>query len=124
MRAGIFHDTTGYSLPDAIRVVSAIADLDGLSPDSVRRTLAKYRRAQAGQRALLRMLNRMLFLAAEPAERYRILEHFYRLPEDLVSRFYAARLGPLDVARIFLARPPVRVSRAIASLLQDPGTRS
>jgi lycopene beta-cyclase len=48
------------------------------------------------EQRVFRLLNRMLFLAAAPPERYRILQHFYRLPEPVIDRFYAGRLQPGD----------------------------
>ena len=63
-----------------------------------------------------RLLGAMLFGAAEPHERFRVFERFYRLPQRLIERFYAARSTPLDKARILAGRPPVRVSRALAAI--------
>jgi lycopene beta-cyclase len=58
----------------------------------------------------------MLFNAAEPDQRYAVLEHFYRLPEPLVGRFYAAQLSAIDKLRIVSGRPPVPIGRALAAL--------
>jgi lycopene beta-cyclase len=67
-------------------------------------------------RSFYQLLNRMLFRAAAPDRRYRVLEHFYRLPEPLIGRFYAARLTALDKLRIVSGRPPVPIGRALAAL--------
>ncbi len=53
------------------------------------------------------MLDKMLFKAAEPAERYRILERFYRLDPRLIGRFYAGRSTLSDKARVLMGKPPV-----------------
>jgi lycopene beta-cyclase len=58
----------------------------------------------------------MLFRAAAPRERYRVLEHFYRLDPALVGRFYAARSGARDKLRILSGKPPVPVTRALLAL--------
>ena len=71
-----------------------------------------------------RLLNRMLYRAAEPGERYRVLEHFYRLPEDLVGRFYAGRPTPWDKLRVLSGRPPVPVGRAVRALLSSGASAS
>ncbi|MGZ8998646.1 MAG: lycopene cyclase family protein, partial [Allosphingosinicella sp.] len=68
------------------------------------------------QRRFYQRLNRMLFRAAESRRRYRILEHFYRLPEPLIARFYAGRLTALDKLRILSGRPPVPLGRAMTAL--------
>lgn len=117
MRAGLFHPTTGYSLPDAVRLAAAIAR----APDLSRGGLALLTRAHAERawkaRGFYRTLDTMLFHAADPEQRYRVLERFYRLPEPLIGRFYAARTSGFDKVRILTGRPPVPVSRAVAALL-------
>ena len=62
------------------------------------------------------MLDRMLFRAADPPERYRILERFYRLSPSLIGRFYAGRSTLRDKVRILSGRPPVPLGRAVKAL--------
>ena len=62
------------------------------------------------------MLTTMLFGAASPPERYRILERFYRLPERLIERFYAGQNSTADKLRILSGRPPVPIGAAVHSL--------
>lgn len=117
MRAALFHPTTGYSLPEAVRLADAVAASSELSsPALYALTRERSREAWRGGR-FFRLLNRMLYRAAEPDQRYRVLEHFYRLPEGLVSRFYAGRLDWTDKARILSGRPPVPVGRAMRAIL-------
>jgi lycopene beta-cyclase len=58
----------------------------------------------------------MLFRAAEPDEAYRVLEHFYRLPDGVVARFYSAQLTALDKLRVVSGRPPVPIGRALGAI--------
>lgn len=67
-----------------------------------------------------RFLNRMMFQGAEPRERYRCLQHFYRMPEPVVNRFYASALRLGDYPRLLAGRPPIPVRRALGCL-RDPG---
>jgi lycopene beta-cyclase len=119
-RAGLFHPVTGYSFPLAIRFALALADSDlaQLARGSESEPLSDFARAQAAQRPFLRLLTRLLFTCFAPDQRYHVLEHFYRLPEALIERFYAAELKPLDRARIFLGAPPrgFSVGRALRTL--------
>ena len=62
------------------------------------------------------MLSTMLFGAASPKGRYKVLERFYHLPQGLIERFYAGRSTWADRARILVGKPPVRIGAAIASL--------
>lgn len=120
MRALLFHQTTGYSLPDAVRLADEIAAADSLSADRLDRLVRARSLALWRSNGFFRLLNRMLFLAAEPELRYRVLERFYRLPEPLIERFYAGRPTWADRARVLTGRPPVPLGRALASLL--PGS--
>ncbi len=70
-------------------------------------------------RAFFRLLNRMLFKAAAPNERYRVLERFYRLPAPLMRRFYASELTRLDKLRILTGKPPVPIHRALRCLSEE-----
>ncbi len=116
LRGGFFHPTTGYSLPDAVRMAMLVARQPSL--DSA--TLHALMKCEAARlwhaRGFYRILNRMLFRAAAPSQRYRILEHFYRLDPDLVARFYAGRSGLRDKLRILSGKPPVPIGRAWAAL--------
>jgi lycopene beta-cyclase len=120
MRGGLFHATTGYSLPEALRCAAALAALPVFDPDAVssaleRRAVAVWRRGR-----FLRLQNRMHFGAARPDQRFRVLEHFYRLPEPVIARFYADRLGALDRLRILSGRPPVPLLRAARCAFRAP----
>lgn len=116
LRAGLFHPTTGYSLPDAVRLADRLAnDFQGVN-------LAADIRRHAGEvwaaRRFYRLLNRMLFRAARPEERYRVLERFYRLPQPLIERFYAAGSTLADKARILSGKPPVPIGAALTCLVE------
>ena len=114
VRAGAFHATTGYSLPDAVRTASALPDLIDRAdlPTRIRNRAATAWRRQR----FYRMLGAMLFRAAEPEERFRIFERFYRLSPRLIARFYAGRSSTADKRRILSGKPPVPVGRAMAAL--------
>jgi lycopene beta-cyclase len=116
-QGGWFHPTTGYSLPLAARLAWAVA---GLQPgDSPAAALAPLAEESAQQARFCRILNRLLFRAAPPAERWRVLERFYRLPEETVARFYNMTMTRGDRIRILCGRPPGGVSlRAALSALE------
>ena len=65
----------------------------------------------------LRLLNRMLFFASAPSQRYRLLQRFYKLPQKLIERFYAAQSTPFDKLRILSGKPPVPVLAAVKAML-------
>lgn len=114
VRAGAFHATTGYSLPDAARTATALpalVDRADLADILRGRAAASWRRQR-----FYRMLGAMLFRAAEPDERYRVFQRFYRLSPGLIARFYAGRSTTADKLRILTGKPPVPIGRAIAAL--------
>lgn len=116
LRGGFFHPTTGYSLPDAVRTALLVARQRDLGGAALHRLLRREAERLWRRRGFYRLLNRMLFHAAAPHERYRVLEHFYRLDPAIVARFYAGRSGLADKLRILSGRPPVPVGRALAAL--------
>ena len=107
LRGGFFHATTGYSLPDAVRVADLLARQKDLDAEPVYRLLRREAQAQWRRQRFFRALNRMLFLAAEPDARHAVFQRFYGLPAPLISRFYAGRPTVADKARILTGRPPV-----------------
>ncbi|WP_229466851.1 lycopene beta-cyclase CrtY [Pseudoduganella plicata] len=118
LRASLFHPTTGYSLPHAVRLADRIAAEPDLSaPALFAATRLEAQDAWRGQR-FFRLLNRMLFLAGRPDERWRVMQRFYRLPAPLIARFYAGRLSLRDKARIVSGKPPVPVVEALLAARQ------
>jgi len=123
LRAALFHPTTGYSLPEAVRLADALAAARSLEQSDLldlvrRRSFALWRRGR-----FFRLLNRMLFLAGQPEQRFRVLERFYRLPEALIGRFYAGRLTWRDRVRLLSGTPPVPIGGALRAMLAS-GQRS
>ncbi|UUL81978.1 lycopene beta-cyclase CrtY [Sphingomonas qomolangmaensis] len=116
MRAGQFHPLTGYSLPDAVRTAAAVARMTDYSGAALHEALHGMAASTWGSRRFYRMLSAMLFKAAEPEERYRVLERFYRLDARLVSRFYAGHSTAFDKLRVLTGKPPVPIGRAIAAI--------
>lgn len=114
MRAGLFHPVTGYSLPDAVRLARVIAEASDLSGPALHELTYAHARRAWQRRGFYRMLSTMLFRAAEPEERYRILERFYRLDAGLIARFYAGQSSWFDKARVLAGKPPVPVGRALS----------
>ncbi len=116
MRAGLFQPITGYSLPDAVRLAALIGNARDLSGAALHDLTYGHARRAWRQRGFYRMLSAMLFRAAEPAERYRVLERFYRLDAGLVARFYGAQSSLFDRARVLSGKPPVPIKRALAAI--------
>lgn len=115
LRAGLFHPTTGYSLPHAVRLADHIAALGAFeAPQLFAAIRMEARRAWQGQR-FFRLLNRMLFLAGRPEQRWRVMQRFYRLPAPLIARFYAGRPRLADKARVLSGKPPVPVAQALVA---------
>lgn len=111
LRAALFHPTTGYSLPDAVRLADHIASLPTL--DDLPRAISAYATARWRAQGFFRLLNRMLFLAGAPANRFRVLRRFYGLSEEMISRFYAGRLTRRDKLRLLTGKPPVPFFQAL-----------
>ena len=116
LKGGFFHPTTGYSLAQAASNAIALAELPELDAATIstwtrRRFLDQWRTS-----GFYRLLNRMLFRAARPDERVKVFNHFYRLDEALIARFYAGRLTAFDKIRILSGKPPVPLLKALKAM--------
>ncbi len=118
-RAALFHATTGFSLPDAVRTAAMIARLPDLSGDALAKALEAHAREAWAKGGFYRLLDRMLFRVAEPAKRYKVLERFYTLRPELIQRFYAGRTTVFDKMRILAGKPPVPFFKAFTVLRES-----
>lgn len=119
LRAGLFHPTTGYSLPLAVALADKMITLNSFTPASLHEVVTRFAKERWRKNTFFRMLNRILFLAAPANERWRIIQSFYRLPEGLISRFYAGQLTLPDRLRILSGKPSVPVLTAVHAILQS-----
>lgn len=120
MRAAMYHPTTGYSLPEAARLASAIAERWPLDSAALAALVRLHSKALHQRQRFYRMLNRFLFLGARPDRRHLVMRRFYTLPQPLIERFYAGRLTAVDKLRILAGKPPIPVRRALAVIREAP----
>jgi len=99
-----FHAATGYSMPLAVRFAEAVAN----GPiNAIAERVSELRQQVSFQSSFSRFLNRLLFTGVAPHQRWRIFRRFYRrLPDDVISRFYAHRFTRLDALRLVTGAPP------------------
>ena len=116
VRAALFHPTTGYSLPDAVRTALLVARQQDLSGEALRGMLLVHAAERWRRGRFYRMLDTMMFDAAEPNRRYRVLERFYTLGPELIERFYAGESRFADKLRLVAGKPPVPLGRAVRAL--------
>lgn len=115
LRAGLFHATTGYSLPHAVRLADRLCGLRSFDAPQVFDAIRAEAQDAWQRQRFFRLLNRMLFLAGSPQQRWRVMQRFYRLPAPLIANFYAGRLSLANKARILSGKPPVPVGQALAA---------
>jgi len=118
LRAGLFHATTGYSLPAAVALADRIAAHMPLEASQLYTLIQRFAAAHWREQGFFRKLNRMLFLAGEPDERFRVMQRFYGLDAGLIERFYAGHLQFADKARILIGKPPVPIGEAARAVLK------
>jgi len=116
VRAGLFHPLTSYSLPTALAFALELAGHNDLSGAGLSRWSRAWAERHWRSGRFYRMLSAMLFAAAEPGARYRVLERFYRLDPRLIERFYAGRSTMMDKARILTGKPPVPLGAAVRAI--------
>lgn len=110
---GFFHPTTGYSLPVALRLALHVAEH---FDDPFGNRYAPLLRRHAARFRFAAFLNRLLFTAFEPQDRWHAMSRFYRLPVEVIRRFYALETGMADHVRIVCGRPPSGIS--VGTLLE------
>jgi lycopene beta-cyclase len=116
VRAALFQPLTSYSLPTAVAFALDLArasDLSGAGLCAFSRAWAD-RHWRAG--GFYRLLSTMLFGAAAPEDRYKVLRRFYGLDQRLIERFYAGRTTMADKARILIGKPPVPLGAAMSAI--------
>ncbi len=118
--AGLFHATTGYSLPFAASLAENLCALPTLDAVSLTHSINRIARQHWDGQSFFRLLNRMLFRGAAPAERVKIFSSFYGHDDQLIGRFYAGKLTLADKVRALQRGaptvPPIRAMRAAFGL--------
>ena len=117
--SGFFHPVTGYTVPTLLRQIDAITENSNLTMASIKKALARIEVDAKSRLKHYRLLNRMLFRAAEPLERYKVLSHFYRMPDSLIQRFYAGEINLFDQVRMMIGKPPVPIRKAYQALKEQ-----
>jgi lycopene beta-cyclase len=118
LRAGLFHCTTGYSLPHAVRLADWMAQQDKLDAPSLSAGIRAFAQQEWQRQGFFRLLNRMLFLAGRPENRWQVMQRFYGLSEPLIGRFYAGDTTALDKLRVLTGKPPVPMGQAVTAALR------
>ena len=118
LRAGLCHCTTGYSLPHAVQLADWIAQQDDFDADILFKGIRAFAHQSWQRQRFYRLLNRMLFLAGKPQDRWRVMQRFYGLPEGLISRFYSGGSGIRDKMRVLIGKPPVPIHQAMQAALR------
>lgn len=117
VRGGYYNAVTGYSFPQAFKCAWLIGDMIHEAGGELGSAIAEMDQHEYdlyAEEKFLRLLNRMLFRAAEPKKRYKILQRFYGFSEGLIQRFYFEHLSKVDKLRILTGKPPVPILKALA----------
>jgi lycopene beta-cyclase len=110
--AGIFHDTTGYSLPYAVKLIDDLLT-EKPSLEFFQSKIKEFEKRIAKDRAFFRTLNRFMFKASGNQDRYKMLQFFYKHQPELISHFYAGELSFTEKIRFFMGKPPVSIFSAM-----------
>lgn len=121
--SGIAHEVTGYSLPDCVRLCHMLSTLPQKTLKGFTSAIANYKQERKRRSSFYRLLNRFLFLGSPAPLRYKMLQHFYKLPESLIQRFYAGQTSPLDMLKFFSGRPPLSLA-GVYKVLSDQRSTS
>ncbi len=121
-QGGWFHPVTGYSFPPAARLAAAIGRAIADDTDPAAAVAALVPEHERQLRFAMRLVW-MMFKWFPPERRIGVLEHFYRLPDDTIRRFYGLASTTADRTRMFLGRPPRGLSlRAMIAAAAPPAS--
>ena len=118
--AGLAHPVTGYTLPAVLQQIQSLLEVSHPDLDLWKKQISVKNQQILKPYSYYRFLNRMMFKAATPSMRYKVLERFYTLPEDLIQRFYGGRTTLRDEFRILLGKPPVPILKAVREFSDLP----
>lgn len=118
LRAGLCHCTTGYSLPQAVQLADWIVRQQDFKADALYLGIRAFAEQAWRRQGFYRLLNRMLFLAGKPQDRWRVMQRFYGLPEGLIRRFYSGESTLQDKLRVLIGKPPVPINEAMHAALR------
>ncbi|MEO1265512.1 MAG: lycopene beta-cyclase CrtY, partial [Pseudomonadota bacterium] len=113
LRAWLFHATTGYSVPYAVRLADRIAAAPTLTSPAIAKLVETVSREVWSEQAFMRLINRLFFVGARPHERVAVMARFYKLNEGLIQRFYAGKSHLADKARVLSGKPPIPITRGL-----------
>ncbi|MEM1306089.1 MAG: lycopene beta-cyclase CrtY [Pseudomonadota bacterium] len=121
LRAWLFHATTGYSVPYAVRLADRIVNAPQLTSPAIAQTVQKFSREVWADQSFNRLINRLFFVGARPDERVSVMARFYKLNEGLIQRFYAGQSHLADKARVLSGKPPIPIMRGIGVIPAERG---
>lgn len=99
--AGIFHDTTGNSIPAATRLIDQMV-ATSFRLGEVKEVVSSFRKETEGDRKFLRYLNRDL-IHTVPEKQHVFFQDIYKLPKPILESFLRGRLSLIDRSRILLS---------------------
>ncbi|VWX57949.1 lycopene beta-cyclase CrtY [Sphingorhabdus sp. 109] len=117
-RAALIQPITSYSLPMAVRTAMLIAETPEIDQQKLDEMLRNLAQKHWKDGKFYRLLCAFLFLGADPAKRYKTLQHTYAKDESLLARFYSGKSTRMDKLSLLTGKPPIPVSRAIPLLLK------
>jgi lycopene beta-cyclase len=96
--AGIFHDTTGCSIPLAVKLIDRMVRTS-FRFGELKEVVSTFRKEAEHDREFLRYMNRLLIEKRRP----QIFEAIYSQPQNLIKRFSRGELNVADRYRIKLS---------------------
>ncbi|WPU65136.1 lycopene cyclase family protein [Peredibacter starrii] len=99
--AGIFHDTTGCSIPTATRLIDKMV-ATSFRLGELKQVVSDFRNDLEGDRKFFRFINKSFIDSA--ADQNFFYQDIYQLPRPLIERFLRGRLSFIDRSRILFGR--------------------
>ena len=98
---GIFHDSTGHALPDAVKLIDLMVR-SSFRFGELKTIVSNFRRKKENQRIFFRLWNRFVFESNDPHDSYKMFQKIYQLPDPVIQKFNCGELDLWDKSRIFI----------------------
>jgi lycopene cyclase len=109
--SGIFHDTTGCSIPLATKLIDRMVQTS-FRLGEIKEVVNKFRKESEADKKFFRFLNRLMI-----EEKQHVFETIYQQPYQVVERFSRGELNVLDRSRIIVGRSSNQIKNLMSMVL-------
>lgn len=109
--AGLFHDTTGCSIPMAVNLIEKMVNTS-FRFGELKEVVQKFRRENESDKKFFQFLNRLMI-----EDKQQVFEAIYQQPYPVLERFSKGRLNVVDRSRILFGKSGHQIKQLMSMVL-------